>query len=165
MELFDCKYRQGHMINPGGHNMKQILFTLLIAAVVLAACTPATPPNESESPAPGAGDYTPKPGDSELMRGTVFLDSTDLLTMESYPLQFMLVLKGNLPTPCHALRVAVSKPDAQSKIAVDVYSVTDPDTACIQVLEPFEANVPLGSFPAGNYTVWVNGELVAEFQA
>jgi len=153
------------MTNSGGHNMKQIFFTLLVAAVAMTACTPATPANQSETPALGAGDFTPKPGDSELMRGTVFLDSTDLLTMESYPLQFMLVLKGNLPNPCHALRVAVSAPDAQNKIALDVYSVTDPNTTCIQILEPFEANVPLGSFPEGKYTLWVNGELVAEFDA
>src|SRR5688500_7491350 len=102
--------------------MKQILFTLLITALALAACVPAIPTNANEPPDPGFADYHPQPGNSQLTRGTVFLDSTDLLTMESYPLQFMIVLKGNLPTPCHALRVAVSEPDAQNKIAVDVYS-------------------------------------------
>ncbi len=142
--------------------MKLILFTLMIT---LTACAPATPSNGNEPPDPGSADYTPKPGDSKLTRDTVFLDSTDLLTMESSPLQFTLVLKGNLPSPCHGLRVAVSEPDPQNKIAVDVYSVTDPDKACIQVLEPFEVNFPLGSFPEGKYTLWVNGELVAEFQA
>lgn len=99
------------------------------------------------------------------MRGNVYLDSTDLLTMESYPLQFMLVLKGNLPTPCHHLRVAVSLPDTQNKIIIDVYSVTDPNAICTQVMEPFEENIPLGSFPTGHYTLWVNGEQVAEFDS
>ena len=36
---------------------------------------------------------------------------------------------------------------------------------CMQVIEPFDVNIPLGSFPAGKYTLWVNGEIVAEFQS
>jgi hypothetical protein len=145
--------------------MKQILFALLIAALTLAACTPATPTRGNVPPNAGSADYHPQPGDSKLLRETVFLDSIDLLILESFPLQFMLVLKGNLPTPCHALRVVVSEPDAQNQIAVDVYSLIDLNTTCIQVLEPFEVNVPLGSFAEGKYTLWVNGELAAEFQA
>jgi hypothetical protein len=78
-------------------------------------------------------------------------------------LQFTLALKGSLPTPCHALRVAVSPPDPQNKVDVDVYSVVDPNSICSQVVEPFEENFPLGSFPDGNYTLWVNGEKIAEF--
>lgn len=99
------------------------------------------------------------------MRGEVYLDSTELLTMESYPPQFMLVLKGSLPTPCHQIRIAVSPPDTENKIVVEVYSVADPNAICVQMLEPFEVNFPLGSFPAGKYTLWVNGEMAAEFQS
>jgi hypothetical protein len=43
-----------------------------------------------------------------------------------------------------------------------VYSVSAPDTVCIQMLEPFSVNFPMGSFPSGHYTLWVNGEQVAE---
>lgn len=113
----------------------------------------------------GSNSYAPQPGDGALTRGNVYLDSTDLLTMESYPLQFMLALKGSLPTPCHQLRVFANHPDAENKIIVDVYSVTQADTMCAQVLQPFEVNFPLGSFPAGHYTLWVNGQLIAEFDA
>ncbi len=127
---------------------------------------PATSPSE---PAGGAdtdsNSYAPQPGDGALTRGNVYLDSTELRTMESYPLQFMLALKGNLPTPCNQLRVAVSLPDSENKIIVDVYSEIQADAICAQVLQPFEENFPLGSFPAGHYTLWVNGELVTEFDA
>lgn len=34
---------------------------------------------------------------------------------------------GGLPTPCNQLRAAVSPPDADNKIMVDVYSVSDPE--------------------------------------
>ena len=160
--------------------MKKILITLIIIIFALIACTPATSPpaaNESptatqsdnvstaEPPTSRPSDTAPRPGDSNLARGNVILDSTELLTLESFPPQFALALKGGLPTPCHELRVAISPPDPQNKIIVDVYSVTDPNAICVQVVEPFEENIPLGSFPAGHYTLWVNGEQTAEFDS
>jgi hypothetical protein len=70
-----------------------------------------------------------------------------------------------LLTPCNQLRVADNPPDEQNRIDVDVYSVSDPTQMCIQVLEPFEANIGLGSFPSGHYSVWVNGDMVGEFDS
>ena len=147
--------------------MKQILFTLLVALFIIAACAPATlqPVVTDEPAATQPGGVTPSPTDSKLLRGNVYLDSIELLTMESYPLQFTLMLEGNLPTPCHELKVTVSAPDAENKIIVDVYSLTSPDVICVQMLEPFVENFPLGSFPAGHYTLWVNGEQVSEFDS
>jgi hypothetical protein len=140
--------------------MKNTLLALTAVVFILSACSPAA--NEPGMDKPIA---TTNPDDSNLMRGNVYLDSTQLLTMESYPLQFTLALKGNLPTPCNQLRVSTSPPDSVNKIVVDVYSVLSADTMCAQVLEPFEENVPLGSFPAGHYTLWVNGQKAAEFDA
>jgi len=148
--------------------MKRLML-ILITLAILSACTPDQAPRPddivtNEDPmVPKTDDTLPRPADSGLTRGAVYLDSVDLLTMESYPLQFSLALTGNLPTPCNKLRVDVNPPDADNKIVVDVYSVSAPDAVCIQMLEPFSANVPLGSFPPGHYTLWVNGEKVAEF--
>jgi len=169
--------------------MKHLL-PILLVLLILSACTPAQnsrsdSTGQSEPPMPSA-DHTPGPddivnnqdplkpktddtvprhGDEQLTRGPVFLDSVNLLTMESFPLQFSLSLAGNLPTPCHQLRVAVSPPDAENKIVLEVYSVFAADTACAEMLKGFTENVPLGSFPAGHYTVWINGEKAAEFDA
>ncbi len=157
---------------------KLLLFTLVVA--FLAACSgnpPATElpvntptpimvePTQRPLPGPINNIYLPEPGDSNFSRGNVFIDSSDLLIMESFPVQIALVLRGNLPTPCNHLRVIANPPDEQNRIQVDVYSVIDPAETCIQVLEPFEANIMLGSFPSGHYSVWVNGEMVAEFDA
>jgi hypothetical protein len=139
---------------------------------MLSACAPSMEePMNNDTPVSSDDPATPRPEEplllpeNGLIRENVYIESTELLTMESYPLQFMLSISGSLPTPCHQLRVDVSPPDANKKIMVDVYSVTNPEAMCIQVLEPFDTNVALGSFPAGKYTVWVNGEMVAEFQA
>lgn len=146
--------------------MKQILFIITILIFASSACQPNTgdPVNQNPS-APQTGDFASQPGDAGLLRSEAYLDSTELLTLESFPLQFMLSLKGNLPTPCSQLRVKVSPPNSEKSVAVDVYSVIDPAIMCAQVLQSFDVNIPLGSFPEGKYTLWVNGEMVAEFQS
>jgi hypothetical protein len=83
----------------------------------------------------------------------------------SNPAHYLLSLKGNLPTPCHALRVKVNPPDATNRIMVEVYSLTNPNKMCAEVLKPFEQTIDLGGFPTGHYTVFVKGRLVGEFDA
>jgi hypothetical protein len=122
-------------------------------------------PNEPVTANPMSQPHAPQPGDTALTRGAVYLDSEEIVVMESYPVQITLVLKGSLPTPCNQLRVLASPPDEQNRIQVDVYSVIDPAKICAQVLEPFDTNVGLGSFPSGHYSVWVNGKSVGEFDS
>jgi hypothetical protein len=160
------------------------LFVFLLAVSILTACNgsqvvqpePPSYPNEPSYPnspsypnqptsTPISQPFSPQPGDINFSRGEVFIDSTDLLIMESFPIQIALVLKGNLPTPCNKLRVVTNPPDDQNRIQVEVYSVINPAETCIQVLEPLDANIMLGSFPTGHYSVWVNGKMVGEFDA
>jgi len=153
--------------------MKKTLLFLLALSVALAACgpgsmTPTDPgvPASSETPqAPATPPYSRPPGDVNFSRGEAYIDSVELLTMESFPLQFSLALKGALPTPCNQLRVQVSPPTDKNIIDVQVYSVIDPAMTCTQVLAPFEVNIPLGSFPPGHYEVLVNDGQAAEFDA
>ena len=122
---------------------------------------PINPPAATK-PHPNPG-YAPQPGDDQLNRGSVFVDESGILTMESYPSQFVLHLIGNLPTPCHQLRAVVSEPDKTGRINVELYSLSDPNALCTQVLAPFEATIPLGSYTEGSYPVTINGDqLVGE---
>lgn len=164
--------------------MRNLVPALLVISLLLSACastadeTAVSYPNPSEQntsypnpsnndtfPPPPSNEFSPQPDDAALDRVEVYLDTSDVLTLESFPLQFMLHLAGNLPTPCNALRVVAYPPDAENKINVDVYSLSDPDRMCTQVLQPFDVNIPLGSFPEGKYSIWVNGEMIAEIQA
>ena len=122
-------------------------------------------PPERKAPQPINSEYLPQRKDGNLTQGSVFIDRSELLIMESYPIQIALVLQGSLPTPCHQLRVIAKPADEQNQVQIDVYSVVDPAMICIQVIESFEVNFGLGSFPSGHYTVWVNGEMVGEFDA
>jgi len=109
--------------------------------------------------------YAPQPADLSLARGEVFIQEKGLLIRESYPPQISLSLSGDLPTPCHQLRVQINEADQAHRIAVEAYSIVDPDMMCTQVLKPFTAHVDLGTFPSGHYSVLVNGELAGEFDS
>jgi hypothetical protein len=96
--------------------------------------------------------------------GPVFVERTGLLMMESDPVQVVLTVEGHVPTPCHELRWQVSKPDSAGRIEVEMFSISDPDTLCIQVLEAFMERIPLGSFESGSFSVWLNGVHVGDFE-
>ena len=156
--------------------MRLTIFIFL--AILIASCAPqgqattdpdtaVTSPPEGTVPTNEAEDnpFSPQPGDPDLTRGNVYLNEASLLIRESYPPQISLSISGDLPTPCNQLRVGVAPPDAENRIDVELYSVIDPDKACIQVLEPFEESIDLGTFPPGHYSVWVNDEKAGEFDA
>lgn len=126
--------------------------------------SPVNPYPDGSDGGTSAMPYLPQPEDEKMTRGEAYLDTVTLLSAESYPPQITLQLVGNLPNPCHQLRVNIPRPDAQNRIYIEVYSVAGTDLACIEVLQPFDAAVPLGSFPAGKYTVFVNGEQIGEFE-
>lgn len=129
--------------------------------------SPDTPVTSPPQPLPGGGEapeqpFAPQPGDKALQTGEVYLDVMDVLTLESFPPQFVLRLEGSLPTPCHQMRVQVTPPDADGQIQIEVFSLVDPAAICTQVLQGFEASVPLTSLPSGTFTVVVNDIEAAE---
>jgi hypothetical protein len=157
----------------------KVYFPLTVFILLLTACAGQPAPVETEPPSPLPDDpnatalppgseephvnpYAPAKGDEAMQRGEVFIDSQEILVLESFPLQFRLHVIGSLPTPCHELRAVVDEPDEQNRILVQIYSLIDPDMVCTQVLEPFDTSLSLGSYASGSYTVFVNGEEVGE---
>lgn len=127
-----------------------------------ATPTPTAPQSgEQEGEAP-VSPLDPLPGEDKMIRGSVFIESSEILLLESFPVQAVLHIRGALPTPCHKLRAKVSEPNEKNEIQVDLFSLTDPGAICIQVLQPFESSIPLGSYESGAYTVFVNGEEVGK---
>ena len=114
---------------------------------------------------PPTSGFEPAPGDDQLARSEAFVEfeQSEILILESAPPQINIVLRGYLPDPCHELRVEVSGPNRRNQIYFEVYSVTDTGKACITKIEPFEATIPLGSLPAGSYSIWVNDQSLGEF--
>lgn len=151
---------------------------LCLVVLWLVACSPAAqttldpdvpvtnpPVGDISTTAPGQISFAPQPGDEKLTRSMIYLDEVSLIIRESYPPQISLALKGNLPTPCHELRLKVNPPDQENTIFAEAYSVIDPNEACAEVLQPLEEYIDLGTFSAGHYSVWVNGDRAGEFDS
>jgi hypothetical protein len=150
----------------------------LLLILIVVACSPlpvatggpdqaVTDPPGDNSPTeePVRNPFSPQAEDEDLTRGNVYLGEASVVIRESFPPQISLSVSGDLPTPCNQLRAEIGAPDQDNKIEVELYSVINPEKACVQVLEPFEETIELGTFPAGHYTVWVNGEMIGEFDA
>lgn len=144
--------------------------------------SPTALPSPTPEDAPGAGEVDPsptpedeKPGkgkerdnpfapvsaDKKWVSSKAYLEFSEVVVKNK---KVSLALAGSLPTPCHKLRVLIPDPNEDNQIQVEVYSVANPDEVCVQVLAPFEAEIALDAFEEGEYTVWVNGEEIGDFQ-
>lgn len=141
-------------LNACTNNAKQVQATetVVIEPTIVIVEETSTPPA-----------YLPLPSDGNLTKASAFIDSADLLFVETDPVQIELILSGHLPTPCHELRVYIPPPDEENNIKVEIYSVADPEVICEQVLRAFNTTVYMGSYPDGSYWVWVNEEKIGNF--
>lgn len=123
----------------------RLLASCLAIFLLVTACT------EVDGVPPGAGTTAPS-GDED----PVFVDSIEILYLESFPVQARLAVRGSLPTPCHQARWEVE--DVGWAIEVGLWSEAGPADDCIQVLEPFDISIALGSFESATSPVVLNGE-------
>lgn len=155
--------------------MKRLLIIILILGLWLTACSGANMPDDDTQPQQNddikepiivkSGDVLlgdPDPGQAEWLRENAVVQNTQMIVMESYPIQVTLEIQGELPTPCHRLMVQFNEPDSDNNIEVEIYSLVHPSEICIQVIEPFSERI---SFPTeilgfDSYSVFVNGTFV-----
>lgn len=142
---------------------KALIPLLLVLAVVAAGCFQlnfSSAPEDGDEPTstlPGGGGNPPTTSLPLAGRFPVYIDGVEVLLLESWPVQVQAVVRGNLPTPCHALTWDLAEPDADGRIVLTVFSTVDLDQACTQVLHPFEQTIDVGSFTSGAYVLVVNG--------
>ena len=146
--------------------------------IVLAACggaelgsgddSPATsttiPPDEPiAEPSPVGSIPEPRPPIDGNISGEVSIASTDLLVMESFPIQVSLQVEGEKPSPCHEIFWTVE--DSGERIEITMISQVNNDQSCAQVIEPFMISVPLGSWAEESRDVHLNGAKVGSFES
>jgi hypothetical protein len=139
------------------------ILLFVLAAFLFTACGPK--PTLVATMSQGTNPYAPQASDSALIRGEITIDSASLAVAETHPLQVILNFAYFQPTPCYQLRVEVSQPDAQNRIEISAYAVSEKDKACtlMALATPLQASLALGSFPQGHYSVWLNGNQVGDF--
>ena len=70
----------------------------LLSSLLLASASPGSTASPGTETAPTDGE-----------EGPVYVDSTDILYLESFPVQVRLLVQGSLPTPCHEAAWAVEE--------------------------------------------------------
>lgn len=125
-------------------------------------------PTDTETVTNEPGDTPPPDATTPTMpipsgdRGQVFIDESGINVAESFPIQVFVFVVGNAPTPCHEVAWEVSAVDG--RVDIELFSI-DSGQICQQVLAPFEVSIPAGSFDAGDWKVFLNGEEIGEFSA
>ena len=155
---------------------------LILALVLVAACgepndvggtqppltTTTVSPDQpvdsnGDEPGPVGSIPMPRPPIDGNEDGEVSITGADLRIMESFPIQVMLDVNGEKPTPCHEIFWTVE--DTGEVIEIEMISQVASDQECAQVIEPFTIAVPLGSWAGESRAVELNGELVGSFES
>jgi len=137
------------------HLLRRLTITLLVVSLFLTAC---------RAPTPEAGGDTPP--DQPATPGELYVESVDILIMESFPVQISVLVKGELPDACTEIDQIHQGDDLENNAFwIEITTVSSTDTACIEILGPFEETIPLDVYglPAGTYTVTVNDVMTATF--
>jgi hypothetical protein len=148
------------------HKWQNILFfSLLISACsVIPTIEPTATSALPYRITPDENIYQPKIEDVSLQIGGVTITSVAL--SESYefsPPRAILNILGYMPSVCNELRINILPPDENYRVFVEVYSLINEDINCDNVFQQFEANILLGYYSTGRYTVWINESLAGDF--
>ena len=140
--------------------MKIIISVLLAASVLLMASCQLALPEPVDPDRPVSSDDPPAPAapipddDKFIISEMTYIDSIDLLMLESWPLQVNAVIKGNLPDGCTVIHQVESQLDG-AVFNISIFTIREKEAFCTEALVPFEEVVPLDVYglPAGTYTV------------
>jgi hypothetical protein len=135
---------------------------LILLILLLSSCTiletispsPTAEPDPATAVAPTAAPAQP----ADPILGSATVESVEILTLESFPVQIHVRVTGMLPDDCSELDDIVTQQDGNT-FNVAVSMVQRPAADCGDAPVPFEEIVPLDVYglPAGSYTVSVNG--------
>ena len=113
-------------------------------------------------PGPVGSIPEPRPPIEGSVDGEVWVTGADVRVMESFPVQIVLDVTGDKPTPCHEIFWTVE--DDGEVIEIEMISQVATEQNCAQVIDPFTIAVPLGSWTEETREIRLNGEVVGSFE-
>jgi inhibitor of cysteine peptidase len=141
----------------------------LICAVILSGCVEKGQNNMSTKPASNItptgkvspeGNATSGQGTDgkEYIYGTATVETVQVMTLESFPVQIHVVAEGYLPDGCTEIN-EIKTERADNNFNVNISTKRPKDAICTQAIVPFNETIPLDvqGLKAGNYTLNVNG--------
>lgn len=130
------------------------ILILVLITCALFACNGETPTSNP---------LTPSGGQDGREMAWVDWDYSEIVVMESYPMQVDIIVRGDVPSPCHDIQWEIAEPNEDNEIHIDVWSFANSDATCAALLDSFEEKFRVGEFKEYGYSIWVNGMQVGEF--
>lgn len=96
--------------------------------------------------------------EEEYEYGMANVESIDILTLESFPVQINVIAEGYLPDGCTEIDKINTEKEGNN-FNITITTKRPKDAICTQAIESFRETIPLEvqGLSAGNYTVNVNG--------
>ncbi|RXA19785.1 hypothetical protein EQO05_08040 [Methanosarcina sp. MSH10X1] len=97
-------------------------------------------------------------GGKDYTYGTANVESIQILTLESFPVQIQVIAEGYLPDGCTEIDEIKTEREGNA-FNINMSTKRPTDAICTQAIESFTETIPLEveGLKAGNYTVNVNG--------
>lgn len=136
-----------------------VLFTIF--AVILSGCVDkeqnaGNTTNDSQ----GISGTNNSQGISEgdYVYGAANVESVQIITLESFPVQIQVIAEGYLPDGCTEIDKVKTEREGHV-FNINISTKRPKDVVCTQAIESFTETIPLEArgLEAGNYTVNVNG--------
>ncbi|MBP1908651.1 hypothetical protein [Methanolobus bombayensis] len=132
-----------------------VLITIVLVTIATFSLGCAEPPviPENES-------VPMEENNSEYIYGDATVESIQILTLESFPVQIRVVASGYLPDGCTSIDEKTVSYDEETKsFTVHITTRRPADKMCTEALVPFEETIALDVYglEKGSYTVDVNG--------
>ncbi|HET8688170.1 MAG TPA: protease inhibitor I42 family protein [Methanosarcina sp.] len=138
-----------------------VLFTVFV--VILSGCVDEEKNetklrNIADSPGTTVTNDSKETSGGDYTYSTANVESVDIITLESFPVQIQVIAKGYLPDGC--TEIDKIKTEREGNVFnINISTKRPKDAICTQEIVPFNETTPLDvqGLKAGNYTVNVNG--------
>lgn len=132
-----------------------VLITIILVTIATFSLGCAEPPV-----IPDNDSVIIKDNNSEYVYGDANVESIEILTLESFPVQIRVIATGYLPDGCTSINEKTVSYDEKTKsFTVHITTSRPADAMCTQALVPFEESIALDVYglEKGTYKVDVNG--------
>jgi inhibitor of cysteine peptidase len=134
-----------------------LIILMIITSLILSGCTQAPESPTDSVTDSDSQDNKSESRDGDYIYGTAVVESTEILVLESFPVQIHVVAKGYLPDGCTEID-RVEEERNGNTFTVTITTKRPKDMMCTQAIVAYEKVVPLDVYglKKGMYDVNVN---------
>ncbi|MBA1341326.1 MAG: hypothetical protein C5S40_04230 [ANME-2 cluster archaeon] len=139
--------------------IRLIVMMIITSLIMLSGCTqaPDSAKDSSTDSNSDTQDNESESQDGDYIYRTAVVESTEILVLESFPVQIHVIAIGYLPDGCTEIDRIEEKREGNT-FTVTITTKRPKDMMCTQAIVPYEEEVPLDVYglKAGRYDVNVN---------